>query len=85
MTVAKKRRPSQKKRKKAIKKQLQYIQRNLAHIESMGELTWLTKYYYKMLLVITEVYRQQLWMYENKTHGIAGGVTTRPKPIVSKD
>jgi hypothetical protein len=61
LTVAKKRRPSQKKRRKAIKKQLQYIKRNLAHIAAMGELMWLTKYYYKMLLVVTEVYRQ-LWM-----------------------
>ena len=70
MTVAKKRRPSQKKRKKAIKKQLQYIQRNLTHIEAMGELTGLTKYYYKMLLVFAEVYRQQLSMSEKKEHSI---------------
>ena len=60
LTVAKKRRPSQKKRRKAIKKQLQYIKRNLAHIEAMGELRRLTKYYYKMLLLVTEVYRQKL-------------------------
>lgn len=82
MTVAKKRRPSQKKRRKAIKKQLQYIKRNLAHIEAMGELTWLTKYYYKMLLVVTEVYRQQLWMYENKTHSIEDRIVSLTQPHI---
>ena len=82
MTVAKKRRPSQKKLRKAIKKQLQYIQRNLAHIAVMGELTWLTKYYYKMLLVVTEVYRQQLWMYENKTHSIEDRIVSLTQPNI---
>ncbi|MEG4348050.1 IS5 family transposase, partial [Microcoleus sp. A003_D6] len=58
LKVAKKRRASQKERRKAIKKQLQYIKRNLAHIHEMGELQCLSKYHYKMLLVVTEVYRQ---------------------------
>ena len=31
----------------------------------MGQLQLLSKYHYKMLLVATEVYRKQLWMYEN--------------------
>jgi hypothetical protein len=82
LTVAKKRRASQKKRRKAIKKQLQYIKRNLAHIAAMGELMWLTKYYYKMLLVVTEVYRQQLWMYENKTHSIEDRIVSLTQPHI---
>ena len=70
LTLAKKRKPRQKERRKAIKKQLQYIQRNLTNIERMGELQLLSKSHYKMLLVVAEVYRQQLSMYEKKEHSI---------------
>ena len=63
LEVAKRRSPSQKQRRKAIKKQLQYIKRNLAHIEQLmavgASLSWLSKRQYKMMLVVTEVYRQQ--------------------------
>ena len=64
--MAKNRKPSRKVRRKGIKKQLQYIKRNLAHIDEMGQLQLLSKSHYKMLLVVTEVYRQQLSMYEKK-------------------
>ena len=64
--VAKKRRPSRKERREALAKQLQYIKRNLSHIEKLinsgASLTSLNPSKYKMLLVVTEVYRQQLWM-----------------------
>ncbi len=70
LEVAKKRRVSQKDRRKAIKKQLQYIKRNLSHIDHLiasgASLENLTNRQYKMLLVVAEVYRQQLWLYENK-------------------
>ncbi len=69
LSVAKSRKPSRKKIKQAIKKQLQYIKRNLAHIDKLiqtgATLKLLSKRQYKLLLVATEVYRQQLWMYEN--------------------
>ncbi|GAA6617073.1 hypothetical protein NUACC26_028820 [Scytonema sp. NUACC26] len=67
--MAKKRRVSQKERRKAIKKQLQYIKRNFSHIDKLIELeatlSNLSNRQYKMLLVVREVYRQQLWLYEN--------------------
>ncbi len=63
LKVAKKRRPTRKERRSAIAKQLQYIKRNLFHIEKLindgAELTSLSRRKYKMLLVVTEVYRQQ--------------------------
>ena len=63
LKVAKKRRPSRQERTSAIAKQLQYIKRNLSHIEKLinegAELSSLSPKTYKMLLVITEVYRQQ--------------------------
>lgn len=70
LEVAKKRRVSQKDRRKAIKKQLQYIKRNLSHIDQLirsgATLEKLINSQYKMLLVVGEVYGQQLWLYENK-------------------
>ena len=66
LKVAKKRRPSRQERRDAIAKQLQYIKRNLDHIKKLitleAELSSLNPSKYKMLLVVAEVYRQQLWM-----------------------
>ena len=63
--VAKKRQPTRKQKRKAIKKQLQYLKRNLSHIAQLIELgaslNNLRKRQYKTLLVVSEVYRQQLW------------------------
>jgi transposase, IS5 family len=59
LTLAKNRKPRRKERRKTIKKQLQYIKRNLANIEAMGQLQSLSKSDYKKLLVVTEVYRQR--------------------------
>jgi IS5 family transposase len=74
LEVAKKRRVSQKDRKKAIKKQLQYIKRNLSHIDHLilsgASLESLSNRQYKMLLIVAEIYRQQLWLYENNKQSI---------------
>src|SRR4028118_126692 len=74
LQVAKKRKPSRKQRRKAIKKQLQYVKRNLAHIDQLiqagASLEVLSSRQYKSLLVVAEVYRQQQWMYDNKTQRI---------------
>jgi len=86
LEVSKKRRPSRKQRKKAIKKQLQYIKRNLAHIDQLmavgASLAWLSTRQYKMLLVVAEVYRQQLWMYENKQQRIDDRIVSLSQPHV---
>ncbi|CDN09624.1 hypothetical protein RintRC_3835 [Richelia intracellularis] len=70
IVVAKKSRLRQKERSKAIKIQFQYIKINLSHIQviiSLGAtLSGLSKRQYKMLLVVTQVYRQEFWLYENK-------------------
>ncbi len=74
LAVAKQKRPSRHKKKQAIKKQLQYIKRNYSHIEQLIEsgatLQSLSKKQYKTLLVLTEVYRQQLWLWENNKQSI---------------
>ncbi len=86
LEVAKKRRVSQKDRRKAIKKQLQYIKRNLSHIEQLiisgASLEKLSNRQYKMLLVVAEVYRQQLWLYENKKQSIDARIVSLAQPHI---
>jgi hypothetical protein len=51
-----------------------HIKRNLAHIEQLmnggASLLELSNRQYKMLLVVAEVYRQQLWLYEHEERSI---------------
>ena len=80
IVVAKKSHLRHKQRSKAIKRQLQYIKINLSHIHGLislgATLSALTKRQYKMLLVVTEVYRQQLWLYENKKQSISDAIVS---------
>ena len=86
LKVAKKRRVSRKERTDAIAKQLQYIKRNLDHIEKLinsgAELSSLSPRKYKMLLVVTEVYRQQLWMHENQSKRIDDRIVSITQPHI---
>ena len=86
LKLAKKRRPTRKERRAAIAKQLQYIKRNLSHIEKLindgAELTSLSQRKYKMLLVVTEVYRQQLWMYEKESNRIDDRIVSISQPHI---
>ena len=86
LKVAKKRRPTRKERREAIAKQLKYIKRNLSSIETLinsgAELSSLSPRKYKMLLVVTEVYRQQLWMYENESNRIDDRIVSISQPHI---
>jgi transposase, IS5 family len=86
LAVAKKRRVSHKERRTAIKKQLQYIKRNLSYIEQIiisgASLESLSNRQYKMLLVVTEVYRQQLYLYENKKQSIDDRIVSLSQPHI---
>jgi len=60
LAVAKQKKPGAKKIRKAIGQQLRYLKRNLGHIECMSEeglLKYLSKRLYRLLLVISELYR----------------------------
>ena len=69
-----------------MKKQLQYIKRNSAHIEllmvSVASLSWLSKRQYKMLLFVTELYRQQLEMWSNKKQSIPDRIVSLTQPHI---
>ena len=71
--------------RKGIRKQLHYLKRNLEHIEKLIRfvpLRVLSKFLYRSLLVIHEVYRQQKEMYENKTHRISDRIVSITQPHV---
>lgn len=86
LDVAKKRKPTSKQRRKARKKQLQYLTRNLSHIEQLlaegASLQSLKKRDYKLLLVVTEIYRQQLWMLENNKQSIEDRIVSLNQPHI---
>ena len=86
LQVAKKRRPSQKQIRKALRKQLGYVRRLLAHIDALIEagekLSRLSKQRYRTLLVVSEVYRQQRWMYEHQRHRIDDRLVSITQPHV---
>jgi len=86
LEVAKKRRVSPKDRRKAIRKQLQYLKRNLSYIDQLivtgASLESLTNRQYKMLLVVAEVYRQQLWLSENKKQSIDDRIVSLNQPHI---
>ena len=75
----------QKTLRKAIRKQLGYLRRNLNHMEKQCQtvsLSELSNYQYKNLLVISEVYRQQQWMYNHKSRRIDDRIVSINKPHV---
>ena len=85
LRVAKARKPGRQKLRRGIGKQLRYLRRNLHTIASMaqeGLLVSLTRQRYRQLLVIHELYRQQLWMYTHRCHRIADRLVSISQPHV---
>ncbi|OQY05998.1 MAG: hypothetical protein B6I25_04755, partial [Planctomycetales bacterium 4572_13] len=78
LAVAKQKKPGYKKIRKAIGQQLHYVKRNLKTIDRMA----LDKRLYRLLLVTKELYRQQQWMYENRTHSIPNRIVSLYQPQV---
>jgi IS5 family transposase len=85
LAIVKQKRPGAKVIRKALRKQLGYLRRNLQTIERMaseGLLACLDKRLYRLLLVIGELYRQQLWMYQNRSHRIEDRIVSLHQPHV---
>ena len=85
LAIVKQKRPGAKKIRKAIRKQLGYLRRNLqtiAQMASEGLLKYLSKRLYRLLLVIGELYRQQVWMYQNRIHRIEDRIVSLHQPHV---
>jgi len=85
LAVAKQKKPGYKKVRKAIGKQLCYLRRNLKNIDRMASedlLMCLNKRHYRNLLVVKELFRQQLFMYENHRHKMADRIVSISQPHI---
>lgn len=85
LNVEKKKKLTVKKIRKAIGQQLRYIRRDLKIIENLIEkssLTLLNKRQYRNLLVSQEIYRQQLVMYQTKSHQINDRIVSLHMPFI---
>jgi IS5 family transposase len=85
LKVSKSRKVRQKTLRKAIRKQLGYLKRNLKHVKKQCRtvnLTELSRRHYKNLLVISELYRQQQWMYDHRSRRIDDRIVSINKPHV---
>lgn len=72
--------------RKAVGQQLRYVRRNLAHIDSLiaagATLAQLDKQQYRKLLIISELFRQQQWMYQHRQHRIDNRIVSLAQPHV---
>lgn len=85
LAVSKQRRPGSKVIRKAIRRQLGYVERNLEIIAEQVKgppLTLLSRKAYRDLLVIHELYRQQLQMYNERSHQIEERIISIHQPHV---
>jgi transposase, IS5 family len=86
LQVAKQRRASRKVMHKAIRTQLGYVRRNLAHIDALialgASLSKLSRQRYRRLFVVSELYRQQQWMYDGDVRRIDDRIVSLAQPHV---
>ena len=85
LNEAKKRNHTKKKLRKAVNKQLNFLRRDFKHINNLIKLVPLSKLssrQYKDLLVISELYRQQQKMYDNKKNQIDNRIISISQPHI---
>lgn len=76
---------SRSKIRKVLRLQLECIQRNLSYIKTMNEdncYNILTPYQTWDVIVISELYRQQRYMFDNHTHSIEKRIVSLHQPHV---
>jgi IS5 family transposase len=85
LNVAKSKRIGGSKLRKALRGQLGFVRRNLSNIEKLAEttaLTTLTKRQYHDLVVVSELYRQQRWMFDHHSHRVDDRIVSISQPHV---
>jgi len=86
LAVAKQRKPKAKVLRKAIGQQLGYLRRNLNHIDALlaagASLSLLSARQYRLLLVVSEVVRQQQLMYDNRIHRVDDRIVSLSQPHI---
>lgn len=84
LSLAKCRKRSSKKIQRAIKKQLQYVRRDLGYIDAFLETddVEFTEKQLRRIDVIREVFKQQEYMYRNKTHSVKNRIVSISQPYI---
>lgn len=86
LPIAKQRRVKPKMLRKAVGQQLRYLRRNLTHIDALiaagASLAQLDKQLQRKLLVISELFRQQQWMYQQRQRRIDERIVSIAQPHV---
>lgn len=85
LAVAKSKKVKSNRLRKAIRGQLGYLRRNLSSIKDLSanaKLMDLSRKQYRDLLVISELYRQQRWMYDHRSHQIQDRIVSISQPHV---
>lgn len=85
LEVAKSKQAGGNKLRKALRRQLGYLRRNLDSIDKLSqqtELSALSRKQYRDLLVLAELYRQQKWMYDHRSHRINDRIVSISQPHV---
>lgn len=85
LAVAKSKKVKSSKLRKSLRGQLGYLRRNLSSIDKLScsaKLTELTRRQYRDLLVVSELYRQQQWMYDHRSHRIEDRIVSISQPHV---
>lgn len=86
LAYAKKRRHTAEETRSCIQENLQYLRRDIGYLEQLvkdgAPLDILGNKTYRKMLVIRELYRQQLEMFQNKSHVIADRIVSIDQPHV---
>ena len=85
LKTAKSKRLSYSKRRKALRKQLNYVGRDLKFIEALGKdtpLTMLSNTDYRNLSIVSELYRQQKELFDNKSKRIENRIVSLSQPHI---
>jgi hypothetical protein len=85
LTHAKVRKHTARQRRKILGQQLRFLGRNLRTIEQLSQqvsLTLLPRRHYRLLLIIHELHRQQLLMYENRSHRVDDRIVSISQPHI---
>lgn len=81
LALAKMRKRSKNKVRATIRKQLSYVRRDIGYLESfMSQGYAAGKKEITLLLTIYEMYKQQEYMYRNKTHRVEGRIVSLKQP-----
>ena len=84
LSLAKCKKRSAKRIRKAIKKQLQYVRRDLGYIDTFMKQDDIkfTDKQLERINVIRELFEQQEYMYQNKTHKVADRIVSISQPYI---